>query len=141
MIDRLTIIREKLAQNQSWRRVATGLLRCIEIRRNRDAYPDSMRSLDPEGHHVETDSRVPFKDCLFLARLGQLIRPRSVPAARLHPGQFVFRLDGDRIRRQVEAGLPVETIATFLAARCETESYERFVQLIERAVPGALTST
>lgn len=128
-------IREKLSKNQSWRRVATGLLRCIEIRRQRDAYPDSMRCLDPEGHHLETDSRLPFRDCLFLARLGTLTRPRNLPKARMHPGQFVFRLDGDRIRRRVEEGLPVEQIAAFLAERCEEESYKRCMQVLQRAVP------
>ncbi len=133
-------IRDKLAKNQSWRRVATGLLRCIEIRRQRDAYADSVRCLDPEGHHLETDSRIPFRDCLFLAKLGRLTRPRSVPSARMHPGQFVFRLDGDRIRRRVEEGLPVEAIAEFLAERCEEDDYERCKQLIERAVPGARLS-
>ena len=128
-------VREKLNMNQSWRRVATGLLRCIELRRERDPYQECLRSLDKEGCLLETDARIPFKDCLFLARLGTLVRARNIARARNHPGQFVFRLDTDSIRKQVREGLPVQEIASFLQERCEQESYQHFITLLRHSFP------
>ena len=132
-----TTIRENIADSNRWRRVATGLIRCIETRRTRDASPTSVRCLDTEGRHLETDPRLPFKDCLFVARLGKLTPPSSHSGTQQANGQFVFRLDSDLIRQQVQQGLPVESIARFLAERCEEDSYRRFCNLLQQTVPGA----
>ena len=130
-------VRENIADSNRWRRVATGLIRCIETRRTRSASARSLRCLDAAGQRLETGPQLPFKDCLFVARLGRLTPLHPARGAQEASGHFVFELDGELIRRRVREGLPVETIAAFLAERCEEDSYRRFRTLLEQALPDA----
>jgi hypothetical protein len=117
-------------KDQSWRRVATGLWRCIETRRSRQASQTSVRCLD-EGW-LETDPRMPFKDCLFLASLGRLVPSSEVS---LHdPGRYVFELDTKTLRRRVEEGMDLEEIADFLRARCASESFSKIKTLLKTSL-------
>jgi hypothetical protein len=108
-------------RDQSWRRVATGLWRCIETRRSRQAGQSSVRCLD--DRHLETDPRLPFKDCLFLASLGRLVSNKEVTLN--DPGRYVFELEPTTLRRKVEEGMDLEEIANFLRARCPTDSFSK----------------
>lgn len=97
-------------------RKAGGLTRCTETRRGREAQPESLRCLE-EDLHVEADPRTPFRDCLFLARLGALVSSQGA-GCKPEPGAYVFRLDPVRILDQMSAGISASEIVSFLEKRC-----------------------
>ena len=80
-----------------------------------------------------TDERESLKQELAQRR-GELDRVRNREAELR---RRLFELDGELIRRRVREGLPVETIAAFLAESCEEDSYRRFRTLLEQALPDA----
>lgn len=128
-------VAQQFEKDQSWRRVATGLWRCIEVRRARQAGPTSVRCLDDQGH-LETDPRLPFRDCLFLASFGRLIPNTAVDAALNDPGRYVFELDLGVLRRRLEEGLELDEIAEFLQTRCADEGFSRIEPLLSASSPS-----
>jgi hypothetical protein len=125
------VITEKLQQSQAWRHVASGLMRCMEVRRGRDPQPDSLRCLDQQGQHLETDPRLPFRDCLFLANLGHLVPPQAVSGACNAPGSYVFHLDPDRVQALLQRGLSPGELRGFLVERCCNHDLSR----VQSALP------
>ena len=114
------IIAEKMKANTSWRHVAPGLMRCLEVRRSREAVEGSIRYLQGDGWHLETTPEAPFKDCLFLARLGRLVPACKLDESCKHPGSYVFDLDVARLRDRIMDGMSLSEVKGFLEHRCRS---------------------
>ncbi len=128
------VVARQFEKDQSWRRVATGLWRCLEVRRERRAPPASLRCTDADNH-LETDPRLPFRDCLFLARIGRLV-PLSEGASRDSDrafGRYAFELAPDTLKRSITEGLPAAEIAAFLRERCCDESFGKIQRMLQAA--------
>ncbi len=126
------VIAQQLKQNDAWRQVSPGLARCIEVRRDRQARPDSLQLLDAEAQHLQTDPRLPFRDCLFLTHLGRLV-PSSSNGMPCKPGSYTFALDVDTLRETIEKGLPVQEIKLFLEERCDRHCLQSVRDLLHSA--------
>ncbi len=116
------ILTQKLQKTQSWRHVASGLMRCMEVRRGRNSEPDTLKCLSEdgplEGLRLETDPTMPFRDCLFLARVGRLVPTQHINKASGCPGSYVFELDRERLHHVIRDGLCPQKIQSFFQHRC-----------------------
>lgn len=125
------VLARTLGQHEeSWRSVEPQLQRCIEVRRARQADNGWVRLTESCHDRLEADPRLPFSDCLFLARLGQLI-PQDPEQPKV-PGHYVFELEAEALAQRVREGLPLEEIASFLQARCERDTFERLERLLNQ---------
>lgn len=128
------VISEKLQKSQAWRHVASGLMRCMEVRRGREPMPESLRCLDTKGDKLQTDPRLPFRDCLFLANLGHLLPQSADPGGNNAPGSYIFQIDRERVQRMLHnKGLCPEQLSGFLQQRCSSHDLPH----VQKALPPA----
>jgi len=88
------VIETRLSCNDAWSRVNHQLQQVVECRRSRQCGEDALKMLDDVL--IETCPTTPFRDCLYLARFGELVQPQ----AGLQ-GRYVFRLDAARLSRRL----------------------------------------
>jgi len=104
-----SMISRKLSANTAWTQVSEELARFREERREREADDSCLKIVRDFSVRVATSPRIPFRDCLYLARFGRL-----VPTSEGRRGTYVFELQSSALRcdkRQAE-------LSGFLTQRC-----------------------
>ena len=118
-----TLIARKLSENTAWTQVNEQLVKFQEARRDRNA-SDSCIMLRVDHLQIATSPKIPFRDCLYLARFGRLVAHQ-----KKQRGCYTFELNRATLKHKA-----LDEFSGFLSERCNnTEAASIVCDLMKAA--------